>query len=180
MHNDLYNIFLKLITMKVFRFIPLIIMIFCLSCQYNKDEQNSEFSINSKNEQDIVEFENMTCSDDPENSIIGEWKLVKTQVNHSVIGSYIIDNSQDNIIYEFQKDGTLIISGNIDDAEFDKGEYAYKFETRTEGESGLNLMIYFTGSVYGTRYPYCISKNLMIFNFSTLDGDTMYFKKLTK
>ena len=140
----------------------------------------------NKEKNGIDEFENMICSDDPENSIIGKWKLVKCRTNIMFThGGEIIDYSQNNIIYEFKKDGTVIISCDIDDYLYLVGEHSYKFEPTLlnsippwgSWESGLDL-IFHHNHYYSDMY--CISVNLMILDLSPLDGETTYFKKLTQ
>ena len=134
--------------------------------------------LNNTNE--IDEFENMLCSDDPENDIIGRWKIVKRRVNFTPTGAYTISYSNNYFICEFKNNGNLIIFEYIDDTELNKNECSYELETRSGGVAGLNLMISFTCVTYGTWYTCCISNDLMYFDLSFLDGDTYYFKKITQ
>ena len=142
-----------------------------------KPEQANEIEFEQA---DISDFENISRSDDPENSIVGKWKLVIYRTSGFGGNRQTIDCSQDNIIYEFKTGGTLIISSDTDEPDgiVLEGEYSYKFEESSYNAdiSGdeLDLIIHHTNY---HPFMYSISNNLMILDLAPLDGDTYYFEK---
>jgi len=73
--------------------------------------------------------------------IIGKWKLVEIRINGN-----IIDYSNDNIIYDFQANNKLIVSGVVIDTLslfecFKEGEHFYEYRKPLDPPSGRNKPI---------------------------------------
>ena len=67
--------------------------------------------------------------------LIGRWKLIKLTVNGYSRPYEEIDYSEKDIIYEFQKNGILVITGETDDIfvfnDFKEGEHTYAYRETT-------------------------------------------------
>jgi len=87
------------------------------------------------------------CKNLNRDNIIGQWKLleVSVSVNHSQPD--ITDYSEENIIFDFQTNNKLVVTGNIVDSlslfdDFQEGEYFYEYFTfDCHSDPGLNLLI---------------------------------------
>ena len=114
----------------------------------------------SCNNSDITEKEN----------IIGKWKLVKVVIPFINETS---DYSQYEITYEFNKNGTLDVSGKNDHIEgyrgHEAGEYSYSIK---KDEIGFRLTI--DNLIYG----YSISSEKLEISNAHLDGCIYYFSKI--
>ena len=111
----------------------------------------------------------MSCSENPQKDILGKWQLVSV---HSVWFSPI-DHSQDNIIYEFKDNNTVVVS--YDSSKIEAwplpGKYSYIFGI--PGQDGYGIVV--AGENY---YDYCVSNNSMFISNIAVDGAELYFKKL--
>jgi|GEM_PF-1741870 len=88
-----------------------------------------------------------------------KWKLIEVSTVKDYQQSEIFDYSEKNIIYEFQRNNKLVITGNIDDLfvfdNFQKGEHFYEYKEPNIGPTaspGPNLTI---GNPVISRY-YCL------------------------
>ena len=115
------------------------------------------------------------------NSIIGEWKLVKAeQYGINSLGNselYITDYTSQNVIYSFQTNNFLKISGG-ENIGYSNGEFSYEFKKGylsdfPMGEdSKLDLVI-----IHSTKWIFNYSKFQMTLNNSYIDGPTLTFEK---
>lgn len=115
------------------------------------------------------------------NSIIGEWKLVKAeQYGINSLGNselYITDYTSQNVIYSFQTNNLLKISGG-ENIGYSNGEFSYEFKKGylsdfPMGEdSKLNLVI-----MHSKKWVFNYSKSQMTLNNSYIDGPTLIFEK---
>jgi len=84
-----------------------------------------------------------------------KWKLIEVSIAKNYQQSEIIDYSEKKIIYEFQENNKLVITGNIDDLfifdDFQKGEHFYEYSKPNVCPTclpGPNLKIDEKGSYY--------------------------------
>ncbi len=113
--------------------------------------------------------------------IVGEWKLVEAQfygVNgEGEFGLITEPYSEANIIYNFQADGTLLVSGE-DNMGYNSGEYNYEFKKDyltgypAEGEKTILLV-----TINGSKWTYNFSDDLMILGTSYVDGPDLYLER---
>ena len=115
----------------------------------------------------------MNNDPDPEKAILGKWKLVKT--NNPMSGQSF-DYSRYNIVYEFNADKVLIISGETETFMFPEiGEYSYSF---INDENGYGMVGLPYGLEIGIRvFWYRISSKEMEISQAPLDGGIYYFVK---
>jgi len=87
------------------------------------------------------------CINSTRENIFGQWKLleVSISVNYSQLDT--TDYSEENIIFDFQENNKLVITGNIVDSlslfnDFQKGVHFYEYFTfDCHSDPGLNLLI---------------------------------------
>jgi len=107
-------------------------------------------------------------------SIIGEWKLEKIRT-HSLLGFVCTDCSPYNVVYEFNQNGTLTVSGNTENYGWhESGEYSFINDEQGMGHNGypwgLNIN-------QGLTNWYILSSKKLIIDYSPGDGATYYFVK---
>jgi hypothetical protein len=74
------------------------------------------------------------CNKFANDMLIGRWKLVQVEITTNSQEWDSIDYSNENIIYDFQKNSRLVISGNIPDdfyvfKDFQAGKHSFKWYT---------------------------------------------------
>ena len=72
------------------------------------------------------------CKNLHRENIIGKWKLIEVSVSVNYSQSDTTDYSQENIIFDFQENNKLVVTGNIPDVlvvfdDFQEGEHFYEF-----------------------------------------------------
>jgi len=117
--------------------------------------------------------------------IIGKWKLVEAKV-YTRHGLVLCDCSQYDIVYEFKRNGTLMITGDVDSVDTYIGQrpagiYPYSF---VELEERLTFGGYYSsyGLTIGTNTTYWYrfySEGLEI-TMAPVDGETYNFVRITK
>jgi hypothetical protein len=107
--------------------------------------------------------------------IVGVWKLMRAQ---SLMNSNsVIDYSKDNISYNFQANGRLIISGG-DKIAYPNGEFNYQKEldflsgSPTSGETKIQLV-----KIETNKWIYNYTNGEMNLSLSYIDGPDLYFKR---
>lgn len=120
-----------------------------------------------------------SCSNDDEitNQIVGNWKLTEAkfyglQGGNSSEGS--IDYTNENIIYNFQANGILIVSGG-ENAGHTNGEYEYFF-----GEdhlAGINDPESLLVKINNSKWTYNLTNGKMTLGKSYVDGPDLVFEK---
>lgn len=121
-----------------------------------------------------VFFSMISCNRDDENtndnSIVGEWKLVKGKQNFVNI---LTDYSSKNIVYNFQTNNVLKISGG-ENLGYDNGDYTYSFihQDASDNEMKTNLV-----EIQNLRWVFSASGSQMTLDLSHLDGPTLVFEK---
>ncbi len=117
------------------------------------------------------------CSNDKPQTeqIIGVWQLMRAET--ASITYSTIDYSKENISYNFQSNGKLIISGG-DKIAYTNGEFNYKKEegflsaNPNSGETKIQLVKIDT---YNWIYKYANGE--MNLSLSYIDGPDLYFKR---
>jgi len=108
-----------------------------------------------------------SCSDDidPQKAILGKWRLVKVTAPFTPTGPISYNYSKYNIIYEFKADGTLTVSGNIEQIDWygghEIGEHTYSI---VGNENGYSLIIGY--GMYGCN----ISFKTLVMDERPVDG----------
>ena len=121
----------------------------------------------------------LSCSEeqlniDRENTIVGKWKLEKTE--HPMSGQHF-DYSLYNVVYEFKTNNVLTVSTETENSDIwpYTGEYSYSF---IDDEKGYGI----AGLPYGLKigddtYWYRISTEKLEINNAPVDGGIWYFTK---
>ena len=118
------------------------------------------------------------CSKEDEssnNQIIGEWKLVEAQFN-GFEGQKYIDYSSEEIIYHFQSNGILKVTGGKVEVGYKNGEYEYFFGKEylsgapTENETKTLLVI-----INSNKWTYNFTNGEMKLGQSYIDGADLMF-----
>jgi len=112
--------------------------------------------------------EEMSVLDDY-SKILGKWKLLKT--THPITGQSF-DYSIDNIVFEFKTNGTLTVSGNIDDLWPSNGDHIYSV-SKLINEYNLNQLNLIIDT--WPFLPRVSSKNLQIHKFGYSPNDGLVF-----
>ena len=89
------------------------------------------------------------CKNLNRDNIIGQWKLLEASVSVNHSQPDITDYSEENIIFDFQKNNKLVVTGNIVDSlslfnDFREGEHYYEYrksDVCPPNEPGPNLFI---------------------------------------
>lgn len=113
-------------------------------------------------------------NEDSINNVSGEWKLLSAKY---LATNQTKDYSNQNIIYNFQNNGTLIVSGGANDAYSDgnysflfKNDYLSNFPTSTEPK--IDLVV-----IQNNKWSFTSSNNLMTLDQSHVDGPLLTFIK---
>jgi len=122
----------------------------------------------------------LSCSNDDEitNQIVGNWKLTEAkfyglQGGSSSEGS--IDYTDENIIYNFQTNGILIVSGG-ENAGYTNGEYEYFFGEDYLGSSNdpKSLLV----KINNSKWTFNLTNGKMTLGKSYVDGPDLVFEKI--
>ena len=120
----------------------------------------------------------LSCSkdDDRTNQITGNWKLIEAKFYRLDSGSSegLIDYSNGNIIYNFQSDGTLIVSGG-ENAGYQNGEYEYFFGEDYLG--GINDPKIVLVKIKNSKWTYDLTNGKMTIGKSYVDGPDLIFER---
>ncbi|SDB23521.1 hypothetical protein SAMN03097699_0229 [Flavobacteriaceae bacterium MAR_2010_188] len=122
----------------------------------------------------------LNCSNDDNdsnaNDIEGEWKLIKIETYFSEETTF--DYTDRNIIYDFQSDGKLVVSGG-ENLGYSDGEYKYEFvedylsPEPLEGESKEKLVI-----IDENRWIYeKLNSTTISISQAYVDGPTIFLKR---
>jgi hypothetical protein len=121
-----------------------------------------------------------SCSNNDEitDQIVGNWKLTEAkfyglQGGSSSEGS--IDYSNENIIYNFQANGILMVSGG-ENAGYPNGEYEYFFGEDYLGSSNdpKSLLV----KINTSKWTYNLTNGKMTLGKSYVDGPDLVFEKM--
>ncbi len=121
-----------------------------------------------------------SCSNDDDssnNQIIGEWKLIEAKFyglegGNSSEGS--IDYSDKNIIYNFQLNGTLTVSGE-ENAGYPDGTYEYFFGEDHLG--GMNDPEILLVKINESKWTYDLTNGKMTLGQSYVDGPDLILER---
>jgi len=129
--------------MKNICFIVLLSIALC-GCLKNKDFQEDGFN----------DFHNMSCSENPQEDILGKWELVSLYAD-----GVEVDRVPGTIIYEFKNSGIVVISNDTDPFNLYPIEYSYHFAENPSDPGSLCVVI------DKTYYNCCISNKLMSLDY---------------
>jgi hypothetical protein len=147
----------------------LLINLIILSCS-NPIEPNVE---NNNPDCIIGELDKEISAD----KIIGEWKLTRKRTLGWDNNNY--DLSNENIIYNFQSNGVLIISGSTNlNGFYESGEYIYLFEKDyLSNDSNSNGPMIWLVKIEGEKWTYKSQNDLMVIGQSYVDGSDLCFER---
>lgn len=118
----------------------------------------------------------VTAKEGADDDIIGKWKLVKAETIKLAYGISIEDYSCNNIIYHFQEDDSLVISGISEGMPgHENGEYSFEFNDAKLYEG---IEEEYTVKIEDMSIACSIQDNHMVLNNSFLDGDILYFVRI--
>lgn len=111
-----------------------------------------------------------------DDDVVGKWQLVKVHTVFTIEGDKIADHSCNNTVYDFQKDGILIISSDREEYQDTSiGEYNYEFKLQPLYE---NYGLSYTLKIEHMEYACGISEDNMTLDSSPLDGPVLYFVRI--
>ena len=119
-------------------------------------------------------FSSCSNTDDISDQIVGNWKLIEAKF-YEFAGESSIDYSDENIIYNFQTNGTLIVSGG-ENAGYINGEYEYFFGEDYLGglpEGNKILLV----KINNSKWTYNLINGKMTLGQSYVDGPNLIFEK---
>ena len=125
----------------------------------------------------IITLSSCSKDDNPSTKqIVGEWKLMEAKIlNFST--NPTIDYSNENIIYNFQSNGKLLVTGS-QNIGYPNGEYEYLFGddylsgAPSSGESKILLV-----KINNSKWTYNLTNGKMILGQSYVDGTDLYFER---
>jgi len=128
--------------------------------------------------------DNANCIDGEPDSIssadqiLGKWKLIREKIYWLEASTYNYTN--DTIIYNFQTDGNLIVTGNpYSNRAYPNGTYNYVFEKDDSSNStGSNVPETWMVEIKGFKYTYKSKDNNMELGMSYVDGSDYCFEKI--
>ena len=108
--------------------------------------------------------------------IIGEWKLLRTRVLWPEYQNW--DFSNENIIYNFKKDGVLVVSESGGIGGLKKGEYSYVLEKDyLSNYPNSNEPMIWLVKIMGMKWTYGSQNDLMVIGQSYVDGHDLCFER---
>lgn len=106
------------------------------------------------------------------NQIVGKWKLTRTELYDR-----INDHSDENVIYNFQSNGILLVSGGGNIGGYRDGEYSYVFKKDyLSNYPGPNDILIWLVKIDGMKWTYGSQKKLMTLGTSYVDGSDLCFQ----
>ena len=119
-----------------------------------------------------------SCLNDDKNStnneIIGKWKLIEVQI-FGFGGQSSTDYSNENIVYEFQSNGILKVTGGQDVSHPD-GEYNYFFGEDYLGGGTTDPKILLV-KINESKWTYNLTNGKMTIGKSYVDGPDLIFER---
>ena len=117
-------------------------------------------------------------TDEVQKQLIRKWKLEKIVYSfydpeRHPDGPPTYYYSDNNVFYEFKKNEKLVISSDIDDERFDRGEYTFTCSFDTDEYS--HKYVCFDD---GVPWYYRVDGNSIILDNSPMDGPTYYFTRV--
>ena len=119
----------------------------------------------------------LSCSKDDDSTtdqIVGEWRLLRTTCCFFE-GGKTTDYSDENIIYNFKRNGILIITGG-QNVEYPVGEYQYFFGKDNLG-SNTNEPKILLVKIDNNKWTYSLTKGIMTLGMSYIDGPNLEFER---
>ena len=109
-----------------------------------------------------------------DNDVVGKWKMIRGQT--AFHEQRTIDFSCNNIIYDFQTDGTLSISSDTENLiSLASGKYKYELLFEPLEASNEEFTLQIDGLVTGSE----ISTDAMTINHSYHDGPILHFVRVS-
>lgn len=122
----------------------------------------------------MATFSSCSNDDDISDQITGKWKLLEVR-SYGFGGKTSIDYSDENIIYNFQSNGILVITGG-ENVDYWNGEYDYFFgEDHLGGDSDPKVLLV---KIDGSKWTYNLTKGKMTLGQSYVDGPDLVFERL--
>ncbi len=124
----------------------------------------------------IVTLSSCSNDDSINDKIVGEWKLIGVSTM-SFNPNSTIDYSNENITYNFQSNGILLVTGG-QNVGYTNGEYEYFFGedylsgAPSPGESKTLLV-----KINSTKWTYDLTNGVMTLSTSYVDGPILRFER---
>lgn len=112
---------------------------------------------------------------DENDQILGEWKLIRANF-YGDQGNNSIDYTSDKIIYKFQSNGILIITGG-ENVGYPDGEHNYTFG-KDYLDGSTNDEKIFIVKIETTKFIYDFDNGEMTLGQSFVDGPDLVFTKI--
>ena len=128
----------------------------------------------------------LNCSNDDDNTsvtdnIVGEWKLIEARVNEfgPIPTTTVTDYSNENIIYNFQANGVLSITGaNNNNIGYSNGNHDYFFgEDYLSGDPTPEEEKILLVKIGNTKWIYSSTNGQIKINNSYVDGPDLIFER---
>ena len=119
----------------------------------------------------------LSCSNDDDsmnNQIIGEWKLIEAQI-FNFGGQNLIDYTNENIIYDFQSNGILQVTGG-DNVGYTSGEYEYFFGEDYLGGGTSDPKVLLV-KINESKWTYNLTNGKMTLGTSYVDGPDLILER---
>jgi hypothetical protein len=127
----------------------------------------------------LIVFTLSNCSNDDDNSpnpeIVGEWKLIQAKIINSETNT-TVDYSAENIIYNFQENGTLSVIGGQNFG-YPTGEYDYVFGEDYLGSENSGGQMILLVKIGITKWTYKLENGQMTIGSSYVDGPDLIFER---
>jgi hypothetical protein len=116
-------------------------------------------------------------NDSTNNEIIGEWKLIAARIIDFSTNP-TIDYSDENIVYDFQANGILTVTGG-NNVGYSNGDYEYIFVEDYLGgaPSPGEVMILLVKVNNSTKWTYNLTNGQMTLGNSYVDGPDLIFER---
>ena len=127
----------------------------------------------------IAVFSLISCdrTETDENMVIGEWKL---QSATHVYTQTTTDYSAKNIVYNFQNDGTLIVTGETNSG-YNEGYYNYVFKKDyISNEPSMNEPKNYLVIIENQKWIFNRSNNQLTLDQTYVDGELLTFTRVEK
>lgn len=122
----------------------------------------------------IVTLSSCSNDDSINDQIVGEWKLTST-VCCFFEGGKTTDYSDENIIYNFQSNGILTVTGG-QNIEYPNGEYNYFFGKDYLGGDTSDPKVLLI-KIDNNKWTYNLTDGIMTLSMSYIDGPILHFER---
>lgn len=118
----------------------------------------------------LLSLTNCDNDDSTSGQIIGQWKLIRVEIN-GFQGNSSNDYTNQNVIYNFKRNGKLIV--NAENPGYPTGEYSYFFgEDHLAGNTDPKTLLV---KINDSKWTYFLKNGEMKLGLSYVDGPDLIF-----